>query len=42
MSIVQKHGIKDFNGIGTSDYDKFNSDCSSSMVGTIHKIPKIA
>lgn len=35
------HGVSQFEGIETGDYDKFDSDCTRTMVGFVQNIPKI-
>jgi len=38
---AQKKGVDQWSQIETGDYDKFDSDCTQTMVGFIHNLPEI-
>jgi hypothetical protein len=42
FSTAQKDGIDQFTGIETSDYEKFDSECSRTMVGFVQNLPGIS
>lgn len=38
---AQQEGTEPFENLETGDYDKFDSDCTKTMVGFVQNIPKI-
>jgi len=42
FSDASNKGIGKFAAMETGDYEKFNSECTSTMVGFVQNIPKVS
>jgi len=39
---AQKNGVEQWSQIETGDYDKFDSECTQTMVGFVHNLPEVS